>query len=299
MAGGGPRGLRLYFAVVVVIWSLSLGAAEYIGTDICVECHEEHTTALQATRHAIHEDATGLLAEQGCEACHGPGSDHLDQDGEPGTIASLKPGSAAPETVNEPCLQCHQSGAIQFWQGSSHARSDVVCSSCHRVHSRDLVQLREEQADACYTCHAEIRAKAYRPYGHPLREFKVTCTQCHNPHGGKGPHDTDAFTVNDNCYTCHAEKRGPFLFEHAPVPEDCTLCHDAHGSVYLGSLLRPMPMLCISCHQEFAGANHVRQVYDYSPGEAVVARGLLGGSCANCHSQVHGSNHPSGVALMR
>ena len=23
------------------------------------------------------------------------------------------------------------------------------------------------------------------------------------------------------------------------------------------------------------------------------------GSCANCHSQVHGSNHPSGVKLMR
>jgi len=26
---------------------------------------------------------------------------------------------------------------------------------------------------------------------------------------------------------------------------------------------------------------------------------LLAGGCINCHSQVHGSNHPSGVKLMR
>jgi predicted CXXCH cytochrome family protein len=37
-------------------------------------------------------------------------------------------------------------------------------------------------------------------------------------------------TVNDTCYQCHAEKRGPFLWEHAPVREDCTNCHSPHGS---------------------------------------------------------------------
>jgi hypothetical protein len=26
---------------------------------------------------------------------------------------------------------------------------------------------------------------------------------------------------------------------------------------------------------------------------------LVGGGCVNCHSQVHGSNHPSGRDLMR
>ena len=28
-------------------------------------------------------------------------------------------------------------------------------------------------------------------------------------------------SVNDNCYKCHAEKRGPFLWEHPPVRENC------------------------------------------------------------------------------
>jgi hypothetical protein len=26
---------------------------------------------------------------------------------------------------------------------------------------------------------------------------------------------------------------------------------------------------------------------------------LLGGSCLNCHSQIHGSNHPSGAGFAR
>jgi hypothetical protein len=30
-----------------------------------------------------------------------------------------------------------------------------------------------------------------------------------------------------------------------------------------------------------------------------VSRGLLTHGCSNCHSQVHGSNHPSGASLMR
>ena len=39
-----------------------------------------------------------------------------------------------------------------------------------------------------------------------------------------------AASVNEQCYTCHTEKRGPFLWEHAPVRESCLNCHTPHGS---------------------------------------------------------------------
>ena len=55
-------------------------------------------------------------------------------------------------------------------------------------------------------------------------------------------------TVNQTCYTCHAEKRGPFLWEHAPAAEDCTLCHTPHGSVYPSLLTKTPPLLCQQCH---------------------------------------------------
>jgi DmsE family decaheme c-type cytochrome len=55
-------------------------------------------------------------------------------------------------------------------------------------------------------------------------------------------------TVNQTCYSCHAEKRGPVLWEHAPVAEDCALCHSPHGSVRQALLVKTPPLLCQQCH---------------------------------------------------
>ena len=65
----------------------------------------------------------------------------------------------------------------------------------------------------------------------PLREGKIICSDCHNPHGSVTEALLKKNSINDTCYTCHAEKRGPFLFEHAPVRENCDNCHDPHGTV--------------------------------------------------------------------
>jgi predicted CXXCH cytochrome family protein len=43
-------------------------------------------------------------------------------------------------------------------------------------------------------------------------------------------------TVNQQCYSCHADKRGPFVFSHPPVEENCLTCHTPHGSSH-GKLL--------------------------------------------------------------
>ena len=104
-------------------------------------------------------------------------------------------------------------------------------------------------------------------------------------------------TLNQTCYTCHAEKRGPFLWEHAPVAEDCSNCHTPHGSVNPALLLSRPPLLCQQCHSQ---ADHPSMAAT----GAGLARGqassfLLAGSCTNCHSQVHGSNAPSGADLNR
>ena len=50
-------------------------------------------------------------------------------------------------------------------------------------------------------------------------------------------------STNSTCYACHADKRGPFLWEHPPVAEDCTACHRPHGSIHPGMLALRGPML--------------------------------------------------------
>ncbi len=104
-------------------------------------------------------------------------------------------------------------------------------------------------------------------------------------------------TLNETCYTCHAEKRGPFLWEHAPVAENCTNCHTPHGSIHPTLLVKRAPLLCQQCHSQ-SGHPSVARTGAGLPGGSPSGF-LLAGACINCHSQVHGSNDPSGVKLMR
>src|SRR6185295_13376446 len=79
---------------------------------------------------------------------------------------------------------------------------------------------------------------------------KVKCSDCHNPHGSTGEKMLVGNSVNETCYKCHAEKRGPFLWEHAPVAESCLNCHKPHGSTNEKLLIVRKPMLCQQCHSQ-------------------------------------------------
>jgi DmsE family decaheme c-type cytochrome len=128
-------------------------------------------------------------------------------------------------------------------------------------------------------------------------EGKVICSDCHNPHGSAGPQQLARNTVNEVCYQCHAEKRGPFLFEHQPVREDCTNCHNPHGTNQPRLLAVREPWLCQQCHGEPSHPSRLYSGTGIPPNGAVEQ--LLGRSCTNCHSVIHGSNHPSGSHFFR
>lgn len=149
----------------------------------------------------------------------------------------------------------------------------------------------------CLSCHQRQRSEIMRPSSHPLHSGQLSCVDCHSPHGGPGPAQLKAFSLNDQCLDCHAEKRGPFLWEHAPVAEDCTNCHAAHGSNH-GSLLKTRsPFLCQQCHQAAFHPSNQESGLGIPPSGA--STNLLGKDCMNCHTQIHGSNHPSGSGLTR
>ena len=150
----------------------------------------------------------------------------------------------------------------------------------------------------CFTCHRSQRVRFMQRSHHPLRENRMACSECHNLHGDNGNGLKLAGSVREQCTGCHAEKRGPFLWEHEPVTEDCAACHVPHGSNNAALLRHRGPFLCQQCHQNVGRlAGHINQKREF--GVAGNARFLFGANCMNCHSQVHGSNHPSGVALTR
>ncbi len=212
----------------------------------------------------------------------------------PGGIVSFRKNdpSRKVELNNAICLGCHERGDRTYWRGSTHETRAVACTECHTVMrpiSRKAALKTEIEMDTCFQCHKDRRAQILRSSHMPLREGKITCSNCHNPHGSVTEALLKANSINDTCYTCHAEKRGPFLFEHAPVRENCLSCHDPHGSNNEYMLKISRPRLCAECH----GFGHGALV------NGPVAIETFGRSCQNCHTAIHGSNSPSGALLQR
>ena len=274
------------------------------GADTCLMCHTEEWPypifPIFKTKHANRADKRTPFAGLQCEACHGPGAKHAGT-ADKNAINSFKETSILPvRQRNQACLNCHQGHARIGWLGSTHESNNLACTSCHKLHAeRDPVLAKATQPEVCYQCHRKQRADFNKPSAHPVRFGLLACSDCHSPHGSNAAALLAKPTVNQTCFTCHAEKRGPFLWEHAPVAEDCTLCHSPHGSARTALLKKSPPLLCQQCH---AVAGHPSVAYTSAAlpgGGGGGAAFVLAGGCINCHSQVHGSNHPSGVKLMR
>jgi len=269
--------------------------ATYVGEKVCMTCHAKHAAEFSKT---LMGRIASVKKTLNCESCHGPGSAHVKAGGGRGVggIISFRPEdtSRTAQENNAICLGCHDKGDRTLWQGSTHETRGLACTNCHTV-MKDVSrkhQLKTAfQPDTCFQCHKNKNAEMWRTAHMPVREGKITCTNCHNPHGSFSEALLRQATVNDNCYQCHAEKRGPFLWEHAPVRENCLNCHDPHGSQNEFMLKISRPRLCSQCHDP--GSGH--------PGGARNPFTIhsINRECQNCHSKHHGSNSPSGARFQR
>lgn len=284
------NGLRSLVAVLVVtaVQGAALLEADvgYVGSEVCADCHEDLLTDFARTVHGkiTFENWDGVKS---CEACHGPGGTHVDAGGEGGILSGDSVGATSK------CASCHDGDQFAHWSAGVHGGSDVSCSDCHQVHRgwmSSRKQRKLEVTKACLSCHEDMRKHLYQRSSHPMRDGLMSCVSCHDPHDSVAHGSIGSLTVNDKCYECHAEKRGPFLYEHQPVREDCLTCHSPHGSNQTMLLETSAPRLCQSCHM----FGHHQTV----PGQPTQIWNQ-NRSCVNCHYRIHGSNHPSGVVFLR
>ena len=275
--------------------------ATLVDNKVCLTCHATQAAAFSKTLMGkIGQTRKGMFD---CQNCHGAGSEHVKLGGGRGVGGILSFGTDDPRTNEEKnavCLGCHQKGERTYWAGSVHQTRDLACTNCHTVMKNVSVKRNLKtpaEMETCFQCHKLQRAQMQYSSHMPVREGKITCSDCHNPHGSVTEKLIREASVNENCYKCHAEKRGPMLWEHTPVRENCLNCHNPHGSNYDSLLVVARPRLCLQCHTTtHSGA--LSGATGFPPGTGGNTAALQNG-CGNCHSQIHGSNSPNGFFLFR
>jgi DmsE family decaheme c-type cytochrome len=258
-----------------------------VAPGICYQCHEDK----RGLEEVAHPHQIGGVNCFNCTTCHNP---H---------------GNIVAATRKDNCLECHEKGSpTMAWHSSIHEQYDVACADCHNPHPRldeqRVIEVNHTHVDrlsrlpmsvdepfTCYKCHQKIFGMNALPSHHPIKEGKMVCSDCHDPHG-QALGNLKEPSVNLVCYRCHAEKQGPFAYEHPPVTEDCTICHNPHGAVENNLLRQPNTFLCLRCH---AGHRGFRRPIDTD----VAGQSAFYTNCSQCHQQIHGSNLPAATRTPR
>jgi len=241
----------------------------------CYGCHDDKED----------QHAKGAHANTNCATCHAGAAEHSK-------VAKAKDPVKRPQKPDaEACLTCHKNDAKRMnWKFADHHKAGLECRDCHGMHTpKDIKRLdlslwrSDKNTALCATCHQDVLARFNMKSHHPVKEGALSCTSCHDQHGGK---QTSLDTKTAQCTQCHQAVRGPKTFEHPPAAEDCANCHNPHGSPNRKLLNVAQPMLCLQCHS--VASNRHGQTGSTNNTQRITGAVLR--ECTSCHSQVHGSS---------
>ena len=287
------------------------------GSAACAKCHAGFVKEMGST---LHGKALSNLADRTCEACHGPGSLHVETGGNRRAIAASSPTDAAAQGAF--CLRCHGKTApapdhAKEFAASPEAKGGRTCASCHAVHAplpdlpeggfRTVAETRTGSpaagSAACAKCHDAPHPGIERSLHGPLfakGEGAAAPQGCEGCHGNGGAHAAAAGRTNlivnpknlgakakdDLCLSCHEGASSPAAWgnhPHGRAAIGCLSCHDPFGPAGTPAKA-PQPALCASCHGI--------QVAQFKlPNHHPVPEGAL--SCSDCHDM----HRPASAAL--
>jgi predicted CXXCH cytochrome family protein len=237
--------------------------------DSCLLCHTTGYDEDKMNHGADEIDyRKGLLGIQ-CEACHGPGSEHVKGGGDPTMITidfsaelcgSCHTGSHHPtydewevsdhakalETLkgsshaSDHCLECH---SADYWYDREvtldTAQEGITCVMCHFAHGSNFDhQLREEGENLCGLCHTTHASRPPSSPHHPQDEMLLGIGGYEWPQGGPYQNSPHTYAIEERCMHCHMyteefeSSEDPAITGHSWKPHlnVCTECHKGAGS---------------------------------------------------------------------
>jgi len=172
---------------------------------------------------------------------------------------------------NELCIECHKDKVNIL--NTKHGIDKVKCISCHKIHNAEDKKLIRDglNNEGCFNCHVENKMAGKSIIGdnsHPvnkivkidipdnlkLKDGKLVCTTCHNPHSDiKGKFLR--IDKNKICSNCHKEQANIINSKHDFYDQSmdyCNKCHLVHNAksdnrIYSYTVNNKND-LCVVCH---------------------------------------------------
>lgn len=181
----------------------AIPGAEFVGSEECTQCHEDIARDFKTSDHAKLQAKGPNAPDMGCEACHGPGSKHVEAGGGAGTIVNMR---KSPDG----CMNCHLDVKSQFNLPYAHPvlGGKMSCGDCHDPHKGSATkgggtQLAGRNA-ACLECHTQQQG----PWIFEHEATREGCVSCHSPHGS--PNQKMLTERNHTlCMKCHTQMTAP------------------------------------------------------------------------------------------
>jgi len=263
---------------------------KYIGSEVCSTCHADSAKTWMLTVHRrtlFNKDP----AQNGCEACHGPGGAHVAAGGDKSKIIRLS--SLNSEQVAAICQKCHTQEKVTLWSTSRHARSKLTCINCHDPHSPGEKSLLADVENAKLAAEgiaravkqAELAAKDAQAGSKDKTVADETVAKLKAEKEKlqkdlKGAETAYQRTVEPYiCFSCHKPQEVQSKMpSHHPIAEGkvkCSDCHNPHGGP--NGMLNQETVIetCRKCHAE-------------KTGPFVFEHPAVTEDCLNCHNP-HGS----------
>ena len=205
------------------------------------DCAGCHNTGLQLKKVDGGYESSYVELNTGCERCHGPGSNHVKAPKTKGSI--INPKGLPYERSLEVCGQCHSRGVSQPsgtfgfpWNDKDnkpYIPGEVLAN---------YYQFKPGMWPAAEST-TLAHSRSHHQQWHDLLKSKhfankVTCQDCHNPHGGPGRFQMIRADFNNSlCLGCHGKDKrfsspGAIMkhTKHAYSPEAqglsrCSSCH--------------------------------------------------------------------------
>ena len=188
--------------------SLEIAAGRQLSPDEVRDCFTCHATAAATAKELTLER---LVPGVTCEACHGPGGDH---------VAAMEAKNLKEKKIFNPGKMDADELAQEF------------CGSCHRSAEQVIANKALQGLNS-------VRFQPYRLFfskGHDPSDPRLTCIACHDPHSN--PRIEESF-YDDKCFACHrsvnslsSEKVADTQREEGRTAKPCPVANKA----------------CVSCH---------------------------------------------------